>query len=190
MHILLHICCGPCAIYPLHLLHGEGHCVTGLFHNPNIHPFQEFSARRLAAEELAGQLKVPLEVDRRYGLREFVRQVVHQEEERCGLCYRMRLRATAERARALAVDGFSSSLLYSRHQQHGRIQAIGEEEAVRAGVAFVYRDFRRGWQQGIDESRARGLYRQQYCGCIYSEEERYDPARRRAGQSKKTRKTP
>ncbi len=183
MHLLLHICCGPCAIYPLQQLLGEGHRVTGLFHNPNIHPFQEFNARRGAAEELARQLQLPMEVDSGYGLRDFLRQVVYKEDERCAVCYRMRLRVTAERARALGADGFSSSLLYSRYQQHDRIRVIGEEEGARAGVALVYRDFRQGWQQGIDESRQRGLYRQQYCGCIYSEEERYDPARRASART-------
>jgi len=185
MHLFLHICCGPCAVYPLRRLFGQGHQVTGFFHNPNIHPFREFSARREAAAMLAGQLGMELICDEHYGLRDFLRQVVGREDERCALCYRLRLRATAEQARQLGAEAFSSSLFYSRYQQHERLRAIAEEEGLRAGVDLYYEDFRAGWQEGITESRQRGLYRQQYCGCIYSEEERYDPARQKAGRGKK-----
>ena len=100
--------------------------------------------------------------------------MVFHEEERCPLCYRMRLEATAKKAREIGADAFSTTLLYSRYQRHETIRALGEELATQFGVPFLYEDFRVGWQEGIDASLEMGLYRQPYCGCIYSEQERYD----------------
>jgi hypothetical protein len=174
MTILLHLCCGPCTIYPLTALRARGFEVRGYFFNPNIHPFQEFRRRIAALENLARGTDLPIEYDREYGLREYLRRVVFHEEERCPLCYRMRLEATAKKARAIGAEAFSTTLLYSRYQRHETIRALGEELAAQFGVPFLYEDFRVGWQEGIDSSLEMGLYRQPYCGCIYSEQERYD----------------
>ena len=86
----------------------------------------------------------------------------------------MRLTAAARQAAAVGADAFTSTLLYSRHQKHELIKRTGEAVATECGVPFLYRDFRQGWQEGIELSLAMGLYRQAYCGCIYSEQERYD----------------
>lgn len=174
MKLLLHICCGPCACYPLEVLAGEGVGVTGWFFNPNIHPFQEFQRRLAALEQLAELKGLAVEYERSYGLREYLRQVVFQEEGRCRICYAMRLNAAARKTRELGLDAFSTTLLYSRYQQHEVIREVAEAAARQAGVNFFYRDFRPGWQRGIDLSRQHDLYRQPYCGCIYSEQERYD----------------
>lgn len=174
MKLLLHICCGPCACYPLAVLAAEEAAVTGFFFNPNIHPYQEFQRRLTALAELAAATGLAVEYERAYGLREYLRQVVFHEEERCPICYRMRLAAAAQKAAELGMDAFSTTLLYSRYQRHELIREIGEEEGRRAGVPFFYRDFRVGWQQGITRSKELGLYRQPYCGCIYSEQERFD----------------
>jgi len=182
MNILLHACCGPCAIYPLSMIRAQGHEAQGYFFNPNIHPFKEFQRRLEALEIMSRQLDFTVDYERRYGLREFLRQTVFHEDSRCGLCYAMRLRPAAERAAALGADAFTSTLLYSRYQNHAEIKAQGEALAAEFGVAFYYQDFREGWQEGIDRSKAMGLYRQPYCGCIYSEQERYDK-----GWRKKTR---
>lgn len=179
MNILLHICCGPCTAYPLKVLREEGHEVQGWFHNPNIHPYQEFRRRLAALEEFSAARNLVVEYDREYGLREFLRQVVFHEEARCLKCYEMRLTKVAQRAKETGADAFTSTLLYSRYQNHAALKSLGERLAAEYGVAFYYRDFREGWQEGIDQSIEMGLYRQPYCGCIYSEEERYDPARRR-----------
>jgi len=173
MDLLLHICCGPCACYPLTVLREEGVTVRGFFHNPNIHPYQEFQRRLEGVEQLAARLGLTVDYDREYGLRHYLRQVVFHEDDRCRLCYQMRLAAVARRARELGVAAFSSTLLYSRYQQHDLIRELGEEAAAREGIAFYYRDFRGGWQRGIELSKEWQLYRQPYCGCIYSEEERY-----------------
>jgi len=90
----------------------------------------------------------------------------------------MRLTAVAQRAQETGADAFTSTLLYSRYQNHAALKSLGERLAKEYGVSFYYRDFREGWQEGIEISIEMGLYRQPYCGCIYSEEERYDPARR------------
>ncbi len=179
MRVVLHVCCGPCAIYPVDLLRQEGMTISGFFHNPNIHPFREFQQRIVALEEFAGQVDLPLVLDREYGLRAFLREIVFHEDDRCGRCYAMRLAATARHAVSVGADAFSSTLLYSRYQKHEDIRRLGEALAAQHGIAFYYRDFRQGWQEGIDRSRAMGLYRQPYCGCIYSEEERYDKRWRR-----------
>lgn len=174
MRILLHVCCGPCTVYPLDVLRREGLEVSGLFYNPNIHPFREFRQRIQALEELARRTGFAVEIRREYGLRHFLRQVVFHEDERCGLCYGMRLAAAAEHAAAVRADAFSTTLLYSRYQNHDLIRQQGEALGRQYGVPFYYRDFRQGWQEGIDGAIAMGLYRQPYCGCIYSEQERYD----------------
>ena len=174
MKILLHVCCGPCAVYPLKVLRDQGHSVEGYFYNPNIHPFREFKKRISALEEMAGKEKFQVNIDDNYGLTEYLRKVVFNETSRCSICYDMRLEQTAERARTEGVDAFSTTLLYSRYQNHDLIREKGEILARKYGVAFCYEDFRKGWQEGIDRSKSMGLYRQPYCGCIYSEQERYD----------------
>jgi predicted adenine nucleotide alpha hydrolase (AANH) superfamily ATPase len=174
MSVLLHICCGPCAIYPLEVLKSQGLKTHGFFYNPNIHPYQEFRKRLEALEQLASRVGLPVEYHREYGLRDYLRTVVFNEDSRCGLCYDMRLRMVVEQAKKIRADAFSSTLLYSRYQNHELIRHKAEELAEEHRIPFYYHDFREGWQQGIDMSREMGLYRQSYCGCIYSEQERYD----------------
>ncbi len=177
MKILLHLCCAPCTIYPLQVLRADGAEVQGFFYNPNIHPYQEFQRRLHTLMEYAAQVGLPLTVHQSYDLEEFLRLVVFREKERCPFCYALRLRATARLARQAGFEAFSSTLLYSRYQQHDRLREIGQQIGQEEGVPFHYADFRLGWRAGIDESKRLGLYRQQYCGCIYSEKERYDKPR-------------
>lgn len=179
MKILLHTCCGPCSIYPLAQLRRQGHQVFGYFHNPNIHPFREFKRRLAAMREFADRQKLDMIYDDDYGLRGYLRQVVNREEERCRICYAMRLAEVARLAAAEGYEAFSTTLLYSRYQNHGEIRRQGDELAARHNLTFYYEDFRSGWQEGIDQAIAMGLYRQPYCGCIYSEQERYDKKMRK-----------
>ena len=178
MKLLLHVCCAPCTIFPLSVLRKEGIAVQGYFNNPNIHPYQEFKKRLTGVDTLAGSMDFQVETVREYGLKEYLRQVVQHEDERCGLCYEMRLRATALKAKQAGVDAFSTTLLYSRYQKHELIRRTGERLAEQYAIPFYYQDFRIGWQEGIDMSRQMELYRQPYCGCIYSEQERYDKSLR------------
>ncbi len=173
MKLLLHICCAPCTIYPLSVLRAQGVDVHGFFYNPNIQPYQEFQRRLAALEDFAFMVSLPLLVDRRYDMEEFLRLVVFREEQRCRFCYGLRLQAAAHTAKQGNFDAFTATLLYSRFQKHDLIREIGQQIGQEVGVPFYYADFRPGWQEGIDESKRLGLYRQNYCGCIYSEKERF-----------------
>jgi len=175
MKILLHICCAPCAIYPVQELRTYGMDVTGFFYNHNIHPYQEYR-RRLDTVRKYSEL-VELEVIYRdeYRLEEFLANVAAKPEQRCLYCYASRLETVAAAAVELGFEAFSTSLLYSRYQKHDSIREMGERIGAKYGIPFHYSDFRRGWQEGITLSRKMELYRQQYCGCIYSEKERYHP---------------
>ena len=171
--ILLHICCGPCAIYPLRVLREGGDEVCGLFYNPNIHPYEEYKKRLAALETYAGREELRIIREEAYPLEEFLRQTAFREEERCLTCYRLRISQAARIAGKGRYDAFTTTLLYSRYQKHDLIRGIGEEAAGRHGIRFLYRDFREGWAEGVRVSKELGMYRQAYCGCIYSEKERF-----------------
>jgi len=175
MKLLLHICCGPCALFPLQQLRGAGHEVTGYFYNHNIHPYQEYARRRDTAIQMAEQAAMPLIVQDDYDLEGFLSHVAATPDQRCSYCYTSRLQSAGQAAANGNFEAFTASLLYSRYQKHDEIRALGERIGNEYGVPFYYQDFRPGWQEGIRLSKERGLYRQQYCGCIYSEKERYLP---------------
>ena len=177
MKALLHICCANCAIYPVKTLRERGGELTGYFYNHNIHPYQEFRRRLETVHQYAGLVALPLICNDDYALDEFLANVAGDPARRCTYCYHSRLEMTARYAAEHGFDAFSTSLLYSRYQQHEAIRASGETLGQRYGVDFLYEDFRAGWQEGIVVSKAMGLYRQQYCGCIYSERDRYLPTR-------------
>ncbi|MGC8490607.1 MAG: epoxyqueuosine reductase QueH [Syntrophobacteraceae bacterium] len=176
--ILLHICCGPCSLYPVSALRGEDFVVHGFFYNPHIQPYQEFEKRLETLRSCAQDRDLPLIVREDYDPETFFRQVAFRETNRCMYCYSLRLEATARLAKKSGFDAFSTTLLYSRRQKHELIASIAEEAGRKQGIAFLYRDFRVGWREGQREAEARGLYRQQYCGCIYSEMERFCNDRR------------
>jgi len=183
MKTLLHICCGPCAGYPVEVLRAAGHEVTGFWYNPNVQPYREYARRLEAARSYAEQAGVPLIVHDEYALRDFLRAVVFREDQRCPVCYAMRLRRTAAVAKSGRFDAFTTTLLVSVHQQHETIRAIGEQVAAEVGVPLHYEDFRPGFKEHHVTAERYGLYRQPYCGCIYSEQERFGPKKRK-GQDK------
>ncbi len=180
MRLLLHICCGPCLVFPLSVLHEEGIETRGYFFNPNIHPYSEFKKRLDSLAGYAQKMDLPLIIRDDYPLEDWLRAVAYRESERCFHCYHLRLSAVARAAKKSGYDAFSTTLLYSKLQKHERIRAIAFAAAKEAGVEFFYRDFRQGWQEGIEASKEAGLYRQNYCGCIYSERDRFAPRERRA----------
>lgn len=175
MNILLHICCAPCTIYPLKVLRSQDIKVTGFFYNPNIHPYLEFKRRLNTLKDYSRQADLPVIYDETYYLRQFLRRVVGREDERCSLCYALRLKETAITAQKNRCDAFTTTLFYSRYQRHELIIKTAEDISKECGIPFYYHDFRLGWQEGIDKSKVLNLYRQPYCGCIYSEQERYGP---------------
>ncbi len=178
MKVLLHICCGPCAVYTVQALRDEGHDVHGYYFNPNIHPYQEFVRRRETLAEWADRIGLPVIYPDDYDLEGFLRETVFRESQRCRFCYMMRLGSAAHIANRGKFDAMTTTLLYSKYQKHDLIAETGLEAARRNSVDFLYRDFRTGWREGIDRSKELGMYRQQYCGCIYSEKERFYPERK------------
>lgn len=173
MKIILHICCGPCLIYPLRILREMGHDVTGHFFNPNIHPYLEYKRRAETLSAYAGEKGLPVIWAEDYGMEVFFRLVAGHEEDRCRICYTLRLQETARLAKEQGFTGFTTTLLYSKFQKHDVIREVGERLGREVGIPFVYHDFRAGWQEGVDLSREIGMYRQPYCGCLYSEKDRY-----------------
>mgnify|MGYP001052813217 CR=1 FL=1 len=178
MKILLHICCANCAIYPVKVLRQQGHHLSGYFFNHNIHPYQEFERRLTTVKDFAAKVDMEVTYRENYLLEDFLSAVAQNPGGRCEYCYVSRLEKTACHAAEGGYEGFSTSLLYSRYQQHDQIRMTGEALAQRHGIPFIYQDFRVGWREGIERSKEMGLYRQQYCGCIYSEKDRYCPTAR------------
>jgi predicted adenine nucleotide alpha hydrolase (AANH) superfamily ATPase len=170
MKILLHTCCAPCATYVVKTLRGEGYEPVLYFFNPNIHPYSEFLLREEAVKIFAEKEKLEA-IYEGYGLRQFLREVVFQEDNRCPICYFIRLKGTANYAKENGFPIFTTTLLISPYQNQALVRKIGEELERETGVSFLYRDFRPGYYESIRLSKELGLYRQKYCGCIYSEEE-------------------
>lgn len=171
--ILLHSCCAPCSVYCIDTLRSEGIEPTSLWFNPNIHPYQEYKARRDTLESYTASIGVELRVLEDYGLRDFVRAVAQDIDHRCAHCYSLRLGTAAKYASEHGFAAFTSSLLISPYQNHELLRTVGEEMGRHYGVEFLYRDFRSGFRAGQAKARELGLYMQKYCGCIFSEEERY-----------------
>lgn len=173
MKTLLHICCAPCANQCVEVLRGENMDVTGFWFNPNIHPFTEYRARRNCVRAYAESVNLPLLEQNDYALRPFVRSVAEDIENRCVKCYEIRLLETARMAKEGGFDSFTSSLFISPYQDHQLMIQTAEKAAETYGVDFLYRDFRPYFKDGQEYARSQEFYMQKYCGCVFSEEERY-----------------
>lgn len=171
--LLLHICCGPCSIYSWSKLEESNYQICGYYYNPNIHPYKEFVRRQEALSLLARQEQREVIFDQRYLMEDYLRMVVNHEAERCPLCYRMRLEETARKAKEKGIENISTTLLISPYQKHELLKEMGEKVAGEHGLHFVYADLRPGFRESMRLAREKGLYMQGYCGCIYSEKERY-----------------
>ncbi len=181
MKVLLHICCGPCAIIPVERFREQGYELTGLFYNPNIQPYREWKLRADTLETLAERKNLEVIFDRDYDLEGFLERTLpySRTAERCRHCYRMRLEKAARMASETHAGAFSSTLLTSPYQQHDAIRQEAEMLSSRYGVPFLYQDFRPEFRAGMAEAKALGLYTQPYCGCIFSERERYEKRRKK-----------
>lgn len=147
--------------------------VMGFFYRHNIHPFQECLRREETLKQYALSIDLKVIYQPDYKIEQFLQSVVFREQDRCRYCYHARLKATALVAKKGKFQGFTTTLLYSKFQNHDRIREIGEAIGKQYGLTFFYHDFRQGWKYGIEASKSLGMYRQQYCGCIYSEKDRY-----------------
>jgi predicted adenine nucleotide alpha hydrolase (AANH) superfamily ATPase len=195
MKILLHICCGNCALYPVKAIRAEGNDFAGFWYNPNIHPFQEYSARLDSLKSLSDQWKIDILYHEDYSPEESFKlfditdySVFTSEtdkingltlpysappfRERCKSCYLLRLEKTAAKTKELGYDAFSTTLFISPYQDFDQIAATGRDLAEKNNVLFYVKDFRPYFRDSINLARDIGLYRQKYCGCIFSREER------------------
>ncbi len=145
----------------------------GYFYKNNIHPFTEMEKREKTLEKYAKEINLKLIADKEYEMENFIRSVVFRESVRCVICYAERLKSAAKIAKKGKFDYFSTTLLYSKFQKHDLIKSIAEDIARKENIKFFYHDFREGWKFGIEKSKELGMYRQEYCGCIYSEKERF-----------------
>lgn len=176
--LLIHVCCAPCLIAPYEQLKAEDQFdIWGFWYNPNIHPWQENQKRLQALREYAQKHSIKLIIKDEYPLKEFLQKIAFREEQRCRICYYSRLRYAAIVAAKGGFDYFTTTLLYSKFQNHQLIIDMGQTCAKEQNIKFYYRDFRELWKTGIARSKEEDMYRQQYCGCIYSEMERYAPAK-------------
>ncbi len=174
MKLLLHTCCAPCSVYCIDSLRNEGIEPVSYWFNPNIHPYIEYKTRRDTLIEYSKMINLELIINENYGLREFCKEVIDDLDNRCSkYCYRVRIEQTAKYAKENGYDAFTTTLLVSPYQNHEELKKICEEMAEKYDIKFLYRDFRPGFREGQNKARELGLYMQKYCGCVFSEEERY-----------------
>lgn len=170
--ILIHTCCAPCLIVPHRRYSERGYEVVSFFYNPNIHPFREYRERYLAVRDYCGTHCLALKTGP-YEMERFLAEVAHRVDTRCERCFELRLRAAASEARRLGIGDFTTTLLVSPYQDQSLVRRAGEAAAVENGVLFHGDDLTDGYRESVASSREAGIYRQSYCGCVYSEKERY-----------------
>lgn len=174
MKLLMHTCCAPCSVYCIDKLREENIEPTLYWYNPNIHPYTEYKARRDCLKEYANSINVQAIFEDEYGLDEFCKNVINDLDNRCvNYCYIRRLEKTVQFAKENGFDTFTSTLFVSPYQKHEELKRICEELALKYNIDFLYRDFRVGFREGQAKARELGLYMQKYCGCVFSEEDRY-----------------
>ncbi|MBP7402225.1 MAG: epoxyqueuosine reductase QueH [Clostridia bacterium] len=166
--LLVHICCAPCAEYPLKVLAEEPFDLHGFYYNPNIHPAEEWRRRMEGVRFLTGIRGIPCMYDDTILQEEWETEGSSGTGRMCARCYGMRMEKAAETARSLGIPAFTTTLLVSPYQRHDLLREQAERAAERAGVRFLYRDFRPGYRAGQEMARQDGIYRQKYCGCIDS----------------------
>ena len=170
----MHACCAPCSVYCVDTLRKEGIEPTILWYNPNIHPYKEYEARKETLIMYSEKEKLNLIIEDEYGLDTFCKNVVNDLDKRCiNYCYPVRLRKTFEYAKENGYDAVTTTLLYSIYQKHEYIKMYCEKLSKEYDIEFIYRDFRLGFFEGHDKAIKLGLYMQKYCGCVFSEEDRY-----------------
>ncbi len=199
MNILLHVCCSNCALYPIKILRNRSHDFTGFWFNPNIHPYEEYQSRIASLKKLSDLWNVDIHYLEKYKPEEYFRALditdkalLHQvalnsssdscssndynippAPDRCRSCYQLRLEKTAEEAKKGGFDAFTTTLLISPYQDFEQIRETGSRLAEKFNVLFHLEDFRPHFRNAMDLAKEMGLYRQKYCGCIFSKEERY-----------------
>ena len=174
MKLLMHTCCAPCSVYCIDALREEGIEPVSYWFNPNIHPYQEYKTRKETLIKYSQIAGFELIINDNYGLDEFCKNVSDDIKNRCTkYCYLVRLEQTVKYAKENNFDAFTTTLLVSPYQKHEEIIKICKMLSEKYDIEFLYRDFRIGFKRGQAKAREIGLYMQKYCGCIFSEEDRY-----------------
>ena len=175
MKLLMHTCCAPCSVYCIDELRKEGIEPTLYWYNPNIHPYMEYKQRRDCLKEYSEKINIKAIFEEEYGLDEFCKNVSNDIAGRCvNYCYPIRLEKTFQYAKQNGYDTVTTTLLYSIYQNHNYIKSLCEKYSKQYEINFLYRDFRVGFWEGHDKAKNElNLYMQKYCGCIFSEEDRY-----------------
>ncbi len=175
MNILLHVCCAPCAIYPVQVIKKEGHKFAAFFYNPNIHLYSEYLKRKAEVEKHSKSEGYNV-ICGDYELEKFFQYITDNEDKknRCPVCWWMRLEKAARFAAENGFEAFSTTLLVSPYQDHEIIKQIGEDIASKSGLKFYYQDFRVGFKEAQKKARAENYYIQNYCGCVFSEKEKIE----------------
>ncbi len=179
-HLFLHSCCAPCSSYVLEYLSGFME-ITVFYYNPNISPEKEYRARVEEQKRLIASMPLfhPVHfLEGNYQPQCFYDAVKGHEEdkeggERCFICYELRLREAARLAREGGYDYFTTTLSISPLKNAAKLNEIGGRLAEEYGIPYLYSDFKKknGYKRSIELSAEYGLYRQNYCGCIYSKKE-------------------
>ena len=180
--LLLHACCAPCSTYVLEYL-SRYFRITVFDYNPNISPTSEFEMRTEEMLRLVSEMPFPEDRPEvligRYDPERFYEAVKGHEAdreggERCEICFRLRLREAAEAAKAGGYDYFTTTLSISPLKNAALLNTIGAELAEEYGVPYLYSDFkkRNGYKRSVELSREYALYRQDYCGCVFSKKAR------------------
>lgn len=170
--LLLHCCCAHCAAHTIKHFRQAGYTVSAFWYNPNIHPYTEHEARKQSMHDLAATMQLPVIEPSGYDMPEYFRRVAGNESSRCLYCFEQRLSQTARYAKGNGFSAFSTTLLISPHQQHDVLREIGARVAQGNSIPFVYEDLRKRYSDSRKLTKPMELYRQQYCGCLYSEYER------------------
>jgi len=176
VRLLVHTCCANCLADGLESLRGKADDVAAYWFNPNIHPLLEYRKRLKSVKLLAGRLGLDLEADETdegYGLARFLEEAAGIGDQRCERCHTMRLKAAAAEAARRGFDAFATTLTVSPYQDHESLRRAGAAAAAESGVEFLYEDLRELHDKAGALPKGLKLYRQQYCGCVFSEEERY-----------------
>jgi hypothetical protein len=182
MKILFHICCSNCTLYPFKMLRDEGHDFTGFWYNPNIQPHDEYQSRLASLKKLSDEWHIDIFYDEQYRPEEFLEMFesyntsgtppIPHSPERCLSCYMLRLEKAAAKARDEGFEAFSTTLLISPYQDFEQINATGRELAEKYNLYFYLKDFRPYFRNAMSLAGELGLYRQKYCGCLFSKQER------------------
>ncbi|WP_297421569.1 epoxyqueuosine reductase QueH [Clostridium sp.] len=179
--LLLHSCCAPCSSYVLEYL-SQYFSITIFFYNPNIYPVEEYSRRVAEQKGLISELKVKHEInfiEGRYDTENFyeISKGLEKEKEggeRCFKCYELRLKEAAIIAKSKGFEYFTTTLSISPHKNSQKLNAIGKKLSEEYNVEYLYSDFKKkeGYKRSIELSKKYNLYRQDYCGCVFSKNER------------------